>query len=605
MKKIIILIAFTIYCSSTNAKDAADVEIFELHNKQLDSDPGLQKSINLSKLENKSQNSDEEEINEENIQIEDDLIFSEDGVSTELTGDSLVSNTDSNIDFVPSFWELANKDNLIYLFDNIEEVNSPAIKSELMYLLDINSSPPNNFQREDFENIIINNLIKFKYKDKAYKSIKSLYDIQNQNYIQEYKKFELSYLLSTYKISEACDLRNSFEKFKNIAENNFLLKIDIFCLLLQEKFDEANLLNSLLLESTDNQDYYFQYLFNKLNNISVDELLITNLKLLDNEIFLYSAMHRLGNIPLSQKFLDVDPINLSMPIILSNNSNINLRLEAAHIAYKNEILKSDSLAALYQFVDFSTEDLNNSQNFEKITKNNVELGMAYYFQLSNIQILPLTRLEAMISFWSFAEKNNLGPIAFELSLQSLETIEPSSEFSDYAIDIIKAYIKTNNFDKAKNWISFVDQSSIDESYELKFESSKFLIKMNNIEDNSKFIDALKFHLKDLQNNANNEILFSIFSIIDDNKDNLFELEKKLYDTRSMPSSYLIENIKNSIESKNFPELLLFVIISLNNKDWNNLHPEHLSLILNSLKVYKNGLLFNDIVIEILEINKII
>ena len=129
--------------------------------------------------------------------------------------------------------------------------------------------------------------------------------------------------------------------------------------------------------------------------------------------------------------------------------------------------------------------------------------------------------------------------------------------------------------------------------------------MNNIEDNSKFIDALKFHLKDLQNNANNEILFSIFSIIDDNKDNLFELEKKLYYTRSMPSSYLIENIKNSIESKNFPELLLFVIISLNNKDWNNLHPEHLNLILNSLKVYKNGLLFNDIVIEILEINKII
>jgi len=602
MKKIIFLIVFTIYCSSTNATNAKDIEIIELHSKQLD--PGLQKNINLSIIENESQNSEEEEINEESNQVENDLIFSEDIVDLESAGNKSLSNTDINIDFVPNFWELADQDNLIYLFDNIKEVNSLTIKSELIYLLDINSLPPKNFEREDFENIIINNLIKFKYKDKAYKNIKSLYDVQNQIYIQEYKKFELNYLLSTYKISEACDLRNSFEKSENVAENNFLLKIDIFCLLLQEKFDEANLLNSLLLESSANQDYYFQYLFNKLNNLSFDESSITNLKILDNEIFLYSAMHRLGNIPLSQKFLDIDPINLSMPIILSNNSNIELRLKAAHIAYKNEVIKSDSLAALYQVVDFTSEDFNNSQNLEKITKNNVELGMAYYFQLSNVQILPLTRLEAIISFWRFAEKNNLASIAYELSLKSLDTIEPSSEFSDYATDIIMAYIKTNNFDKAKNWISFVDQSSIDESYKLKFESSKFLIKIKNIEDNFKFIDALKFHLKDVKNNANNEILFSIFSIIDDN-DNFFELEKKLYDIRPMPPSYLIENIKNSMKSKNFPELLLFVILSLNDRDWNNLHPEHLSLILNSLKIYKDGLLFNDIIMEVLQINKII
>ena len=600
MKKILILI---ILLSISYSVKATDMEIIELHNKTLD--PGLQKNINLSNLENQSQNFEEDEIDQENEQATEDLIFSEDISTSELIEDNSLSNADISIDLVPNFWELATKENLIYLFDNVKEINSLILKSELISLLDINSAPPKNFDREDFENIIIKNLIKFKYKDKAYKNIKSLYDIQNEKYSEEYKKFELNYLLSTYKISEACDLRNSFENSVNISDNNFLLKVDIFCLLLQEKFDEANLLNSLLLESSNNQDYYFQYLYNKLTNTTFDESVLSNLEILDNQIFLYSAMHRLGNISLSKKFLDMDPINLSMPIILSNNTDIKLRLKAAHIAYINGIIKSDSLAALYQVVDFTAEDLNNSQNFEKITKDNVELGMAYYFQLINIQILPLTRLEAIASFWKFAEKNNLDKIAFELSLKNLETIEPSSEFSDFATDIILAYIKTNNFNKANNWLSFVDQSSINQDYKLKLESLKFLIEINKIEDSSQFIDILKFHLKDVKNIANNEILFTIFSIIDNNKDNFFELEKKLFDLRPMPSAYLIERIKASISSKNFPELLLFVIISLNDKGWDDLHPEHLSLILTSLKEYKGGLLFNEIIMEILQINKII
>ena len=47
------------------------------------------------------------------------------------------------------------------------------------------------------------------------------------------------------------------------------------------------------------------------------------------------------------------------------------------------------------------------EEIKKIIKDNIEFGMAYYYQLSNIQLLPITRLEAIISFWRFAEKNNL------------------------------------------------------------------------------------------------------------------------------------------------------------------------------------------------------
>ena len=136
-----------------------------------------------------------------------------------------------------------------------------------------------------------------------------------------------------------------------------------------------------------------------------------NLKIDEDKIFLYSAMHRIGNIPLSNQFLLLDPINLSMPIVLSNATNIELRLKAAHIAFFNKKLNIDSLSALYQAVDFTYDELNNLSKIMPTLNKNAEKGMAYFYQLINIQILPISRLEAILKFWEFAEKNNLELIA--------------------------------------------------------------------------------------------------------------------------------------------------------------------------------------------------
>ena len=48
-------------------------------------------------------------------------------------------------------------------------------------------------------------------------------------------------------------------KNSNINEN-FLLKVNIFCTFMQDKIEEANFLNSLLEEMND-QDDYFQNIF--------------------------------------------------------------------------------------------------------------------------------------------------------------------------------------------------------------------------------------------------------------------------------------------------------------------------------------------------------
>ena len=263
---------------------------------------------------------------------------------------------------------------------------------------------------------------------KAYQLIKSLETVNSKKNNNFYKEVEMNYLLSKYDLAQVCEYKNNIKNEK-LINNDFFLKIDIFCLLLEEKYEQANLLYSLLNENIDKEDEYFYYLFNNLQNISLPNNKIATIDFDEKNIFLYSAMHRVGNLPLTEKFIELDPISLALPIILSSSTNINLRLKAAHIAYSNNLLNTDSLAALYQTVDFTYEELNDPSKVMTALNTNVEMGMAYFFQLINIQILPITRLEAIIKFWDFAEKNNLELIAYNLSQTNLNTIKPSNELS--------------------------------------------------------------------------------------------------------------------------------------------------------------------------------
>ena len=304
---------------------------------------------------------------------------------------------------------------------------------------------------------------------------------------------------------------------------------------------------------------------------------------------------------------------MSLPIILSSSTDIKLRLKAAHAAYNNGIINADSLAALYQFVDFSSEELNNPSNLASITKGNIEMGMAYHYQLSNIQLLPISRLETILIFWEYAEKNNLELIAYSLSQKSLDTIEPSSELSEFGAAIVKAYVHSGNFDKAEKWLLFSENSTDDLE---TLQSAILLLNLFKADTSSQFIDILLRSLQNMDNNTirnnsdqakniQNEILFVLFSLLNKKDQNPFYLNKKADEQRLIPSAYIMNNIRVCINNNNHAKLLLSILVSLNGKNWSELHPEHLRLIIIALKEYKNGFLLNDIIMEILEQSKII
>ena len=73
---------------------------------------------------------------------------------------------------------------------------------------------------------------------------------------------------------------------------------------------------------------------------------------------------------------------------------------------------------------------------------------------------------------------------------------------------------------------------------------------------------------------------------------------KIMDARPMPTIFLTSEIEKAIENKDDSNLFLLILLSINQKDWNEIHPEHLKLILQGIKEYKNSKLLKSVLIDI-------
>ena len=73
----------------------------------------------------------------------------------------------------------------------------------------------------------------------------------------------------------------------------------------------------------------------------------------------------------------------------------------------------------------------------------------------------------------------------------------------------------------------------------------------------------------------------------------------------MPSKFLIDSFNSSIDNKKIGEMILIAMVSLNDKSWNTIHPEHLVILLKGFLESKQEKLFRNLIIEIFEDSKII
>ena len=597
-----------IFCNSIYA---SDIEVIELHTKKSldqlvleevnDSDEVIDENdISLESSNNSDQVSEEEINNDENGE---EKVENNDIIISETTSGENLNNTQAWNNLEPAIIEKYLK--------NINSIKSDILYKEFINLLsnfrDINENP---IKSEIFIPVV-KKLYEIGEIQKAY-NLLQLYQIDNvkvKENIIFYKSLELNYLLSTYQLSEACDFKNSLTEDKVSLPDYLLEKTDIFCLLIDGKIAESELLNSLLLEIETQTDSYFQDLYSYMTN-KIEESNDINLILSENYssnlIFLYSAMLRISELPLSEKFLQIDPNNLSIPVILSTATDMKTRLKAANKSYLNNIISIESLSALYQSVDFSSEQLNNPDQTILSYANDNETLMAFYYQLANIQIFPSERLQVVLNYWQFAQKKGLEKIAYSLTNNIISSLEPSLDYANFGSKIATAHIFNKNYEEATKWIIFYESSNDTNDDITKV---KFLLELYNSTDINVVSNFLKSNLENFDKNSSEstkELIYVILNSLEIDVDYNMEIKyDKVFDDRLMPSIFLTSSINSKINDKDHLNLFLLILVSLNDKNWNDLHPQHLQLILKSFKEYNNSLLLKPIIIEILNVSKIL
>ena len=605
-KLLSILLLFFVHALKAN-----EIEIIELHtNKSLDQ--LVLDSENLSKVNNDNELSIDKQDEEENSSLE---INQDDGENSNNLNNNVNqsevsedSNTLTNevvaISETKTIFEI-NEKILSKHLNAIGDVKSDTLNRELINIL---SNPELGDQTLINNNIffIIKKLYEIGEIGKAYNLIKSidLNNVVDQEKLNYIFLINLNYLFSTYKLSEACEFK-TFLLEKTVTLPKFLIeKTDIFCLILENKFAEAKLLNSLLIESEKENDSNYQNLFNYMILSSEDNREFETFNAIKSKelIFLYSAMLRINELPLNQEFIEIDPLNLSIPVILSNSTRMDIRIKAANKAFYDEVLSIESLSALYQSVDFSSKDFNNPEQTIISLDNNKELIMAFYYQLANIQIFPDQRLAVVIDYWKFAKKEGLEKIAYEITKNIIDTFNPSIENLNFAIDIALAHISNKNFTESLKWIDIYESSNSQKNEKLEY--AKFLISLNENNELDTVINYLSSNYGNFSNIENQKLHETMQVLINYlNLSELIELYPSydlIEDDRLMPSYFLLRDIENNIYLQNDLSVFILTLISINEKKWIELHPQHLNFILSAYNSYDNGSLIKPILIEILK-----
>ncbi len=571
-----------IFASETNKSEIEVINLYE------------SKSLDQMVLENLNYEEEEEkEIKDISNKIDETDTNEFEIEQVEIVKDSFIFSSESI--------------NLKNYFHHLKNINSKTLQDEIILVLE---NIQLNLEIEKDREILL--LITDYFKtigqiNKSYELIER-YNLSNDKNSNFYIGIKFNYLLSTFQLSEACNYKDELNS--NIKlEYYFLEKLDIFCLILNDNKSEANLLNSILIESETNLDNYFQHLFllitNSSDSLNIDKI-NTDLEINKELIFLYSAMTRIAELPFSYEFYELDKKNLSIPIILNQASPIDLRIKAANESFLENLINVDSLAALYMSADFNSEQLNNPKETIDSFSNNNELSMAFLYQLVNIQIFPNDRLNTLIQFWDFAKNNKLEEIAYKLSINMLGSIEATSENIIYGPQIASAYIYNNDFESALNWIELYENAKQVDS---KSVYTRILLDLYSSKDLNSFINSINLTLNnfiDDESNQNTELLFVMKSVmnLDINSNTDFNFDK-IFDDRPMPSIFLFNEINNNILNNDNEKFLFYSLISLNDREWNNIHPEHLKLILNGYFKYNDGVLFRNLILEIFKNYKFI
>ena len=468
-RKCFIIFLFSFFIS-LNVQSQEPIDIWSIEEKS-----------NTNKVLN-TKNDDDKEIPQNSIyemqsQSNSELSIeqSQTLVSKEVKLVGLYDPEENGLDI--NMWSNSNGDQILNIFKRIDKLNLSQDASEIMDILLLTNAyyPKQNITEEQFLEIKSNWLI----KKSNYQLIEN-YLLTNQiiNENSKLTKYLVDYYLSESNVKKACEI---FSEIKDSIEDVYLSKFNIYCLIHNNKKEEAQLLIDLKKELNDFNDKFFEKKINYLMGYTNEP----DTEISENTILNFHLSH------ITNPDFKFEPKNSTAKEIWRYLSTSNL---------------------LYKINDIEINELDKIANIEKAThdgnyseKELFELYKRFQFtinQLLNIKestkVLPAIEARALIYQGILITTN------IEKKLELMNALKNS-----FKIDEIEDAFS----DELRNLLRDIDEQEVPSNYTTfylnyidKKENKLTNIKINNkILHQSKLINhfILENGLSDINKDVNN------------------------------------------------------------------------------------------------------
>ncbi len=480
-------------------------------------------------------------------------------------------------------WSNSNGDQLKYLFSNLARINLSRDASELMNIVLLTNAyyPKKNISEKDFLKIKSDWLIKHNNLE-----LIEEYLIKNDilNLHPKLSKYLVDKYLSESKLDKACKIfLNNSEPIKN----DYLSKFNIYCLIHNEKKDEAQLIFDLKKELGFNEQYFenkLNYLFGYTNEIdktiSEKSILEFHLAHKTNPEFTFEPEENTN--PLIWKYLAASNL-------LYQTNEIDLdeleKIELIEYATHNKNYLEDDLFQIYKRFQFTIDQFLKVETVFKSLTNIESRALLYQSVLLESDINR--KIELMKLLKEVFIKDKIGN-AFEEKLkdllQDIELNQISSKHTSFYLENINTDEKKQT--KIKYNDDLLHQSKLIKYFIGDYNKTKIEKDLNN------FLKKIK---KDKKYTISKKDIILIESLKSDG----IKIDKKYDNLYKILDSEMPTDIQVMINNNETASTILRIIEVIGQDELSTLDEDTLFFIISALNQLNIDSIRNKILLKVL------
>jgi hypothetical protein len=575
-RKYLSIILFSLFLGFS-IQSQEPIDIWNVEEKNITGDPSIAES---SEDKNIPQNSIYEMQSQNNgeLSIEETQTL----ISKEVKIVGLYDPEENGLDI--NMWSNSNGDQILNIFKRINKLDLSQDASEILNILLLTNAyyPELNISKEQFLEIKSNWLI----KNSNYELIEN-YLLNNQiiNENPKLTKYLVDYHLSQSNIKKACEI---FSRIKDPIEDTYLSKFNIYCLINNNKKEEAQLLIDLKKELGEFEDKFYEKKINYLMGYNNEP----ETEISENTILDFHLSHRTN---LDFKF---EPKNstskeiwryLSTSNLLDNIQDIELtevdKIASIEQAIHDGNYPEKELFELYKRFQFNINQLLNIKESTKVLSSIETRALIYQGILitteieSKLQLMNALKNSFKIDGIENAFKNEL-----KIFLNGIEKDDVPSNYTTF----YKNYINEEDIELTNIKINnkILHQSKLINYFKIENTTNDFTKDLNDLLQKIKKDKKYFFSKKDV-------ILVESF------KSDGVKVSEKFNDLYIVNKSEIPSDIQIFINSGDMATAMLRIVEVIGQDELKNIDDDTLYFIISTLNQLDIDPLRNKILLKVL------